>query len=175
MLEYKKKLSLKRADDEFDHIAGKIQDLDLPKGFSQFILYTFSELLVNVQEHSQSKDVYVEIEIKKNKFELIIEDNGIGFRKSYFQKSIYPKDDFSAIEFALSGLSTKEGRQRGFGLFSIRKFIKSLNGKMIVKTGNAVSLVEKNKIEFKMAKNKKSGVAIIVQSPISKIDFYKII
>jgi len=90
-------------------------------------------------------------------------------------KKISPKDDASAIEFALSGLSTKDPKERGFGLYTIRQFIEALKGKMIIKTGIALATIEKNKIQFKKLLPKKKGVAIQIQTKIKDIDFYKII
>ena len=174
MFKYKRKISFKKLETEFIHIAKKIEKLKLPKDFLQFILYTISELFTNVKEHSRAKEATFQIEVNKNCL-IKVADDGIGLRRSYLLKKISPKDDASAIEFALSGLSTKDPKERGFGLYTIRQFIEALRGKMIIKTGIALATIEKNKIQFKKLLPKKKGVAIQIQTKIKGIDFYKII
>jgi glucose-6-phosphate-specific signal transduction histidine kinase len=171
---YKKKMPFRSLEREFDFVAEKIEKLNLPKDFLQFILYVVSELFANVKEHSKAKKVSFEIEINKNCL-IRVADDGIGLRKSYLLKKISPKDDTAAIEFALSGLSTKEPRERGFGLYTIRKFVEDLKGKMKIETGSALAIIEKNKIQFKKRLLKKKGVLVEVKTKIKDIDFYKII
>jgi len=174
MFKYKKKISFNKLDTEFVYVAKEIEKLKLPKDFLQFILFTISELFTNIKEHSKAKKVAVQIGINKNCL-IDVEDNGIGLRKSYLLKNIFPKDDVAAIEFALSGLSTKDLAERGYGLYTIRKFTEALEGKMIIETGLASALIEKNTIQFKKLSPKKKGVSIEVKTKIKKINFYKII
>lgn len=175
MLNYQKIISFRKIDEEFAGLSEEISRLELPKNFSQFVLYAVSELLINVKEHSQANNVIIEIFIKSHQSVIRIEDNGIGLRKSYLLKKIYPKSDSAAIEFALSGFSTKDSQQRGFGLFSIRKLVDYLNGLMTIRTGQVSCLVERNKITFKKNSKRKSGLLIILKAPIKPLDFYKII
>jgi len=174
MFKYKRKISFKKLETEFIHIAKKIEKLKLPKDFLQFILYTISELFTNVKEHSRAKEATFQIEVNKNCL-IKVADDGIGLRRSYLLKKISPKDDASAIEFALSGLSTKEPRERGFGLYTIRKFVEELQGKMIIETGEALATVEKSKIQFKDLLKEKKGVVVQIETKIKDIDFYEII
>jgi len=174
MFKYKRKISFKKLETEFIHIAKKIEKLKLPKDFLQFILYTISELFTNVKEHSRAKEATFQIEVNKNCL-IKVADDGIGLRRSYLLKKISPKDDASAIEFALSGLSTKEPSERGFGLYTIRKFVEELQGKMIIETGEALATVEKSKIQFKDLLKEKKGVVVQIETKIKDIDFYEII
>ena len=138
MLNYKKKVSFGRLEQEVTKISETIAGLKLPAGFLTSILYIISEVSANVKEHSHAKNVSLTITIGKKNAEINIADDGIGFRTSYLRKKIYPKDDFSAIEFALSGLSTKGSQERGFGLYSIKKLTEALKGQLIIKTGKEV-------------------------------------
>ncbi|PIQ07352.1 MAG: hypothetical protein COW72_00785 [Candidatus Nealsonbacteria bacterium CG18_big_fil_WC_8_21_14_2_50_37_10] len=174
MFKYKRRILFKKLDKEFTNIAKEIEELKMSKDFLQFILYTISELFANVKEHSRAKIVSVQIKLNKDCL-IRIEDKGIGLRKSYLLKKIFPKDDASAIEFALSGLSTKEPRERGFGLYTIRKFIEELQGKMIIKTGKALATIEKSKIQFQSLLREKKGVGVQIETKIKDVDFYKII
>ena len=172
MLNIKKNISINKLDREFNVLSQKIEEQTLPDGFRQFILYSLSELFANVKEHSEGSKATVSLVTKDNNFSLIVADNGIGFRESYLRKGIYSKDDFSAIQFALGGLSTKKLNERGFGLYTVRKFARELKGTMIIESGKASARIIKNKVEFVTISSKK-GVKIILETPIKKVDFYK--
>ncbi len=105
----------------------------------------------------------------------MIADDGIGLRNSYIKKSIYPKDDSSAIEFALSGLSTKDPIERGFGLYSIRKLVEKTDGQMTIETGQASAVISNNRIEFSKLPKEITGLKIKLEAPTRELDFYEII
>jgi len=175
MFEYKNKIVFANLEQELNKISEVIEELEFPQGFLEYTLYVISEIFENIKVHSQAKNILIDIEINQKKCRIEITDNGIGFRESYLRRKIYPKDDFSAIEFALSGLSTKDPQERGFGLYSIRKLVEALGGGLIIKTGLARAIIEKNKINFEKILKKKQGVFINIKSAIKPIDFYKII
>ncbi|MDA2935987.1 ATP-binding protein [Patescibacteria group bacterium AH-259-L05] len=174
---YKQKniIPVAKLEHELNIISDQIKQMNLPKGFLTFVLYVISELFANINEHSQAKKATVFLKISKQLCLINIADNGIGLRKSYLLKQIYAKDDFSAIEFALSGLSTKDFEGRGFGLHSIRKLAQELEGKMIMKTGLARAMIQKNKITFQNLNKRITGVKVDVEVPVKNINFYKII
>ncbi|PIS39346.1 MAG: hypothetical protein COT33_02515 [Candidatus Nealsonbacteria bacterium CG08_land_8_20_14_0_20_38_20] len=172
MLNYIKNFSVNKLDDEFEPLSQEIEKQNLPNGFRQFALYAIAELFNNIKEHSDASEVSISAAIKDNNFSLIISDNGIGVRESYLRKGIYPKDDFSATQFALSGLSTKESRERGFGLYTIRKFVQGLEGVMVLGSGQASVRIIKNQIELTDISFQK-GVKLIIETPIKEVDFYK--
>lgn len=174
MFNYKKQISIKDLDSEFSVLSQKVEELKLPKGFKQFLLYVLSELFVNIQEHSQAKGASISLRISsKGKFVLQISDNGIGLRESYLRTKVYPKDDFSAIQFALSGLSTKDFKERGFGLYTIKKFIGNLGGIMMIDSGKGRARVVKHSLDFIDLPIAKQGVEIVLKTKIKPVDFYK--
>lgn len=175
MINLNKKTTFQKLNQEFINISEQIEKLKFPKGFLQFILYTLSELFNNIKEHSKAKTVLIQININKKNCLMQISDNGIGLRESYLLKKIYPKDDFAAVEFALSGLSTKDAQERGFGLYSVRKLVENLNGDMMIKSNQAQALISKNQIISKKILKKVQGVGIIIDVPVKAFDFYKII
>lgn len=175
MLVIKKKIPLKFLNEEQNIISKRFFRLKFVKGFSEFVLYAMAELLANIQEHSKAKNAFIEMKIGKQKCLLKIADDGMGLRNCYNQKKIFPKDDFSAIEFALSGLSTKNFKERGFGLYTVRKLTLALKGKMIIESGNAKATIEKENIKFTSLKEKINGLGIILNTNIREIDFYKFI
>lgn len=173
MINYKKKILPSKLNQESVNIFKKIEKLKFPKGFLEFINYAISELFSNIKEHSRAKSIVTEINIDKKSCLVKVADNGIGLRKSYSLKKIYPKDDFAAIEFALSGLSTKDFQERGFGLYSIRKLINALKGEMNIESGSAKASIKGDKIIFKKTRRKVQGVNIVLKSKIKTFDFYK--
>ncbi len=175
MLHLKKKIPLNLLDEEQNIISKKFSESKHIKGFSEFVLYAMAELFANINEHSKAKNAFVELKIEKQNCLIKISDDGKGLKKSYTQKEIYPKDDFSAIEFALSGLSTKNFKERGFGLYSVKKLTLALQGKMIIESGNAKAVIEKENIKFSNLKNKIEGLTITLQTKIGEINFYKFI
>ncbi len=174
-MKLKRKIIYKNLEKELQEILNKIEKFDLPKGFLQSILYVINELFSNVIEHSYAKKALVELEINKEKFRFKIKDDGIGFRESYLRNGIYPKDDFSAIEFALSGLSTKDPKERGYGIYTTKKFVEALGGKLIIESGSGKVEIEENKINFQKLPKSKKGVSIDIEVPIKEINLYKII
>lgn len=175
MLNLKKKIPLVLLDEEQNNISKKFSQLKPVKGFSQFVLYAMSELFANINEHSSAKNAFVELKIASKKCMIKINDDGKGLKESYNKKEIYPKDDFSAIEFALSGLSTKNFKERGFGLYSVKKLTLALGGKMDIESGNAKATIEKENIKFTRLKNKAKGLHITLTTNVREIDFYKFI
>lgn len=175
MFKYKKNITVQNLEKELDVISKEIRKLNLPKGFFEFVLYVISELLANVKEHAKINEASITLKIDGQKCSVGITDKGLGLKRPYLLKQIYVKDDFAAIELALSGLSTKNLQERGFGLYSIRKSTEELGGKMTVESGSARALIQKNKINFQHLKNEFHGVAIKIETPVKKTDFYKII
>ncbi|TAL62932.1 MAG: ATP-binding protein [Bacteroidetes bacterium] len=173
MLNFKKKISLTSLDEEQNIISKKISELKPVKGFSQFVLYAISELFANINEHSKAKNAFIELKIDKEKCLIKISDDGKGLRKSYNQNKIYPKDDFSAIEFALSGLSTKNFRERGFGLYSVKKLALALGGEMVIESGKAKATIQKENIKFNHLKKDIKGLSITLKTNVREINFYK--
>jgi signal transduction histidine kinase len=171
---YRKNFLFENLNEEFESIIEKIKEEKLNKKFEQFLIYVIGEIFDNIKEHSKAKEIITKIIRKEKKIYLYVYDNGIGFRNSYISKNIIPKDDISAIEFALSGLSTKNLQERGYGLFSIRKLVEYLNGKMTIKSGRASATITRNKIRFKEILFKK-GVEISIVVPIKGLDIYKIL
>jgi len=172
---YEKTVLIKNLEKEFDFLSKSIEKINLPLGFSEFIFYVISELFINIKEHAQVNKGLIVLEIKNDKCFIKVRDQGIGLRQSYLKKKIVVKDDFSAIEFALSGLSTKSSQERGFGLYSIKKLVETLRGDLIITTGSAKVLVQENKINLQRLSQKFSGTMIEIKTPIKKLDFYKAI
>jgi len=168
---YKKDFLVRNIQKEFENFSDFLSQLKLPEGFDQYLLYVVSELFTNIEEHSEAGRAKIRMKINKNLF-LVIEDTGIGIRRSYLKRKIFPKDDFSAIDFALSGLSAKDSSKRGFGLYSIQNLTRKLDGQLTIETGRAKIVIQKNKKEYQKIAPKK-GTKITINAPIKKFAFYK--
>lgn len=84
----------------------------------QIILFlTVRELMFNIVKHSKASEAKVSIQKHRDNYEIVIEDNGIGF-------------DTSKI---LSPVG------RGFGLFNIREQLYSIGGQLKVGSGQGIS------------------------------------
>lgn len=171
MINYKKRVNSYNIERELTIISKKIEELKLPKGFLEFVMYTLSELSANIKEHSKAKKVTIKININ-NSCLIDFYDNGIGLRKSYLLKKINPKDDAAAIEFALSGLSTKNLQERGFGLYSIRKLTAALKAQMIIKSGFAQAIIKENQINFEKLQKEIKGLSVLIKTGVKNLDFY---
>ena len=171
----RKKTKVSQLSSELEKIAVEINRVKLPNGFSQFLHYVFAELFANISEHSFAVKADVNLSIKDHHNFIEISDSGIGLKKSYIRKKIFPKDDFAAVDFALNGLSTKNFKERGFGLYSIRKLVAALNRKMTLHSGNAQVSIQKKKVVQQTTRKIKRGLSIIIDTRVKKIDFYKFI
>ena len=175
MVSYAKTLVIRSIDEEFNKVAEQIIQTKLPKGFTDFALYVLSELIANVKEHARAKKVVLHVKLDRQRLSLNIQDDGIGFRESYLSKKIYPKDDFAAIELALSGLSTKNSQERGYGLYSTRRLVEATQGALIVQSGNALAQISENKISFRKSSQKRNGVGIQIQAKVQPVALYRYI
>lgn len=171
----KKSLAVSEIDHILDNILNEIAEIKLPTGFENFVMFALSELLTNIMQHSQSKKIDISIHITPKTFLLQLADHGIGIKKSYLLNKKYPKDDSAAIQWALSGLSTKDNTERGFGLYSTKKLVEALSGIMIIKSGTTKTTIEKDKISNHSLNKSFKGVSIVIKTKIKKLDFYKFV
>ena len=171
----RKKIPLKAIPDEYEKFNQQLHEVTLPSGFSEFLLYVLSEMFSNISEHSEATLANLLVRLLNRQCAVEIGDNGIGLRSSYEKKEIYPKDDFAAIQFALSGLSTKNFKERGYGFYSTRKLVSQNKGKLYVYSGIAKVEITHSETKLNHARKKLKGVSVRIEIPVRKIDFYKFI
>jgi anti-sigma regulatory factor (Ser/Thr protein kinase) len=79
--------------------------------------YSFSEMLNNAIDHSNSNQAHIQVSIKNNNFQFIIRDQGVGIFNR-IKKSFKLHDDYEAIEHLLKGKQTTfPERHSGQGVF----------------------------------------------------------
>lgn len=108
----------------------------------QPLSYFLDELTHNVNDHSGSSNGYLFAQFypSSNYLDLVICDHGKGIYKSYEgNEKFNPKDEIQALQYALSGKSTKNlPESKGFGISTSRKMlVNGMRGKFFIWTGNA--------------------------------------
>ena len=118
-----------------------IENYNFNSHTKNIIFFIVGELYDNIKEHSHSFDVYLYLE-KNEKVYLGVFDNGITFFNRYKEAGIEVKTHKEAIEKALEGISAKSIEERGFGLRTIKKITKDVNGKMCIFSGEGYAIID---------------------------------
>lgn len=108
----------------------------------QSLSYLLDEMTHNVADHSGADHGYVFAQFypSSNYPDLVICDNGKGIFRSYEDNvRFHPKNEVEAIQYALSGKSTKKRPgSKGFGLPTSRNMlVKGMRGRFFLWSGNA--------------------------------------
>jgi anti-sigma regulatory factor (Ser/Thr protein kinase) len=129
-------------------LVGKmIKDIvGLPSNYYSAIAYIISEITDNIIDHSNSSYGWLSFQNYPNKgyLDLCIADSGIGLLNSY--QNYKGEKEYSqiithsqAIQEAVSGSSTKNLKERGYGLPTSKKMIiEGLKGKFVYCSGKAL-------------------------------------
>ena len=130
---------------EFSDTIEKAHRKALDENVRALLFRNVRELLTNVVKHARAKKVSVSLKENANSVTVVIEDDGMGF-------------DPEAVK-------TRNGKQGGFGLFSIHERMSNLGGTFDIQSapgkGCRVVLtmpVEKGNIVFKRRKSDRIGV-----------------
>lgn len=117
------------------------QQLGIKGQLSTVISYLISEAMDNISDHANIENGWIMIQNYPTKgfLDICITDTGIGIWQSYQNcgnKNI--NSHASAIKEAINGHSTKDYRERGFGLSTSRKMlVEGLNGSYFLFSGSA--------------------------------------
>lgn len=106
------------------------------------VQYPMSELIDNVDQHSQcsSGALLIQHYPSKSELDICVADDGITIPGSYENSDIGFEDDEAALMKAVSGTSTKpnSGNQRGFGIPSTVEMVcEGLNGEVLLASRGA--------------------------------------
>lgn len=149
------------------------------------LAYFLGELTDNINEHSNAKEGYVFAQYypNSNYLDLCISDFGQGILKSYLNNPNFdPQDEAEAIQFALSGKSTKDRAEaRGYGISTTRNMlVNGLRGKLFLWSGNTTFMQTVNQ-EAIVGLDEKcyfQGTFIALRLPTiipGAFDFYKFV
>lgn len=120
------KLRLKRDDLEEHRVFNNIRDRhsfirSLKENVSSILFYAFTEMLNNAIEHSQSKNIEIEIERDKKNLTFVVNDFGIGVFKNVMKKRNL-KSELEAMQDLLKGKTTTQPHSHtGEGIFFTSK------------------------------------------------------
>lgn len=118
--------TLKNQDLEEHRVLDEVQNslpmlLQLKENVRSILDYGFSEMLNNAIEHSESKRIKVEIEIRGKKLTFRVTDSGVGVFRNIMQKRGL-KSELEAIQDLLKGKTTTQPRSHsGEGIFFTSK------------------------------------------------------
>jgi hypothetical protein len=131
----------------------------LPENVRSIFTYAFSEMLNNAIEHSQSKNISIEVSITNKALSFIVNDSGIGVFRNIMQKRNL-KSELEAIQDLLKGKTTTMPKSHsGEGIFFTSKA-----GDLFILDSFGYQLIVNNEIPdvfIKKTKNLKKGTRVI--------------
>lgn len=138
-------------EDNMQHlIQTVIQEQSKAEGIATPFAYVMGEIICNVAQHSNSRDVYFSsyFDDKTGMIDFCIADKGIGIYSSFVKANKYLSqiydNEAEALRLANKGFSTKnrpEAENRGFGIStSCRMVVNGLEGSFSILSGNALQL-----------------------------------
>lgn len=108
-------------------------------GGNNAFLYMLAEVIDNVYQHSgfSNGSAAAYVSPSRRFSDLSIFDDGITIRKRLHDTGMLFSHDSEAIVYAINGLSSKPGRERGYGLRTTAKLvIDALNGQLFIMSGS---------------------------------------
>jgi len=124
----------------FIDMVKRILAVQLP-GVHDAISYPITELITNVLEHSGAEYglIFAQYYQTKKYLDICVVDTGRGLSASYMQEKGLDFSDEDAIEEAMKGHSTKQDKERGYGLRTSKNIVcKALGGEFVFVSGSAV-------------------------------------
>lgn len=129
-------------DQVYLELEAKLQlKTQLNKSASRIAYYAFSEMLNNAIDHSDSKNIRIEVEIKNGNFEFKVKDSGIGIYNR-IMKGFKLRDDYEAIEHLFKGKqTTMPERHSGQGIF----FTSRIADRFEIKSNSLTVVIDNSK------------------------------
>lgn len=93
----------------------------LPENIKNIFIFAFSEMFNNAIEHSQSKNISIEVSVRDKNLSFIVNDSGIGVFRNIIKKK-HLKSETEAIQDVLKGKTTTMPKSHsGEGIFFTSK------------------------------------------------------
>lgn len=160
-LQLVKKLKGLLEDHVFLEVENKLQlKKYLNKNAGRIAYYSFSEMLNNAIDHSNSNNANISVEIKDNNFQFTIKDSGIGIYNR-IKKGFKLKDNYDAIEHLFKGKQTTfPERHSGQGIF----FTSRIADRFEIASDSLTVVIDNNKKDQLIKTSKKiKGTEIYFQ------------
>lgn len=107
--------------------------------------YLISEIMDNIYQHSNFLYAYVIMRSFDDVRDIIFLDRGNTIKDNFTQYGIKFQCDSDAIFYAINGLSSKHGLDRGHGLSSSIRIVKEgLDGQIFIVSGSGAMYLSKN-------------------------------
>lgn len=149
-------------------------------GESNAFLYMLAEAIDNVYQHSGFSigSTAAHISSSKRFSDLSIFDNGITIRKRLQDTGMLFSHDSEAIVCAINGLSSKPGRERGYGLRTTAKLVmEGLKSQLFIISGSAaVYASSANKVRYDFGKKDHLAGTLVtfrVPFPCNQVDIFR--
>lgn len=141
-----------------------ISNLKLEENIKSIFDYSFSEMLNNAIEHSDSKEIEIEVFIEGDKLKFIVNDFGVGVFRDVREKRGL-KSELEAMQDLLKGkLTTKPQAHSGEGIF----FTSKVAGELVLESYD-YKLVIDNTIDdvfFGKLDSLKKGTRVVFSIPL---------
>ncbi len=142
--------------------------------------YLTSEIVDNIYQHSKFNSAYVMFQKYKKYIELTFYDDGIGIPGAFKNAKVSFEDSANALELALSGVSTKDNQERGYGLSRNLKLVKdALRGEMLLVSLEGAVYLDQNRLyKYNLPLNyrlKGTLLSYRYNFPVSVEGFYEIV
>lgn len=138
-------------------------------GSKSAIVYPILELVNNIFEHSKSDKGFIfgQNYPQKNYLDVCIADRGRGLTKAYEEENNLKLKDIESIQEVLKGKSTKQDKERGYGVRTSKRIIcEALNGEFLMVSGSAALFSDcKNDKLFSLPDFNWQGVIISFRIP----------
>ena len=153
-------------------------------GGEEAFKYVVGELVDNIYQHSSFTKAMIMAQRydRLGYTDLSFFDNGITIVGSFLRRGlIYAEgDSYKAISDAITGLSSKGGTERGYGLkSSVRIFLDGLEGEFLIVSGiGAIYLSNKEKYAYKLTepyKLKGTLISLKVQNSSKQTNIYNFV
>ena len=171
------KLDIEKGDEALtkyeELILEKIEDKQTRSSFTNSLKYLTSEMVTNIKEHAQVDHYWIFSQYwpKSKTCEITIADTGIGYMESYKGTAYEVDNHVEAISNAIHGYSSKDDVERGTGIPGmINIFCKGYGGCVVIISGDALLLMEKDQQDFYSLETDWKGVFIGIRFEISEIN-----
>jgi hypothetical protein len=172
----------KDGESNLEHLESMFMDLitkvlKTSTGAQTAVRYPVGELVTNIFEHSKTGKGFLfgQYYPTKGFLDICILDRGRGLRQSYKEECDMDLSDTEAIRKALSGVSTKAGTERGYGLRTSKRMVcEGLGGEFALISGSAMMVSQKSENSLINLKNfnwKGVLIAYRIPKPQGEIDY----
>ncbi|MCW4017379.1 MAG: hypothetical protein NWF00_01635 [Candidatus Bathyarchaeota archaeon] len=176
---------------ENDNVLGQYEERILSQAniqhagwYKNNVKYLTSELVNNVNEHAKIDHYWILAQYYQGSnsktCEIVIADNGIGYKESYDGTAFEVETDAQAIKNALDGKSSKSAKKksnaRGTGIPNIANlFLRGYGGKLIIMSGDSIIYYKGDKRKEILIDAYWRGAVVCINFNVKDVNMYNYI